>query len=248
MIVSAKNDFKVDNGNIIFTGKYMEIYISQYYFEKGAAELIGDHFRTLGILNCRTFNDIDGKKPNKLRVLNLPVEIFTFPSGGYEIKKYDFVNKGEQEYYVLKYYNSDVVCQAEVAASIPIFYLCMNIILSGKLPNTIPYDGVLDIWNASFDMNNVDFSVPDLVKEFLVANVYRDPKDITKTFGSIIGKDPRHNMYDYKQASQRELAAANSAFNGLVFEDFDSMLRSGIVGTKEHRKENVSPMEEVLKY
>ena len=248
-IVSGRADFKDDGkGNYIFTGKYMEIYISQYYFDKGASELIGDHFKTLGILNCRTFNDIEGKKPNRLRVLNLPVEIVTFPSGGYEVRKLDLTGKGEQEYYVLKYYNGDVVFPTQVAASVPTFTACMNIILSGKLPDSIPYNAVLEVWANSFDMNNVNFDVPDLVKEMIIAQVYRDPKNFGSTFGSVVGKDPHHSMYDYKTATQRELTASNSAFNGLVFEDWDAMVRAGIIGTKENKKENVSPMEEELKY
>jgi hypothetical protein len=97
-------------------------------------------------------------------------------------------------------------------------------------------------------MNGVNFDVPDLTKELCIAQVYRDPKNIENTFGSILGKNPKHNMYDYKTVSSRELTAANSTFNGLIFEDWDEMVRSGCVGTKTNRKENVSPMEEVMKY
>ena len=141
MIVSGANYFRKDNeGNIVFTGKYMEVYISQYYFDKRAAEIIGTHFKTLGIVNFRIFDDINGTKPQKLRVFNLPVEIVTFPSGGYEKKKLDLVGKGEQEYYVLKYYNDDTLCKSEIMCNVSTFTLCMNIILGGKLPETIPLE------------------------------------------------------------------------------------------------------------
>ena len=86
MITSGRNYFKIENGEIIFTGKYMEVYISDYYYKKGASEIIGDYFRTLGILNFRIFDDVEGTKPGKLKVFNIPAEIYTYPSGGYEEK------------------------------------------------------------------------------------------------------------------------------------------------------------------
>ena len=48
--------------------------------------------------------------------------------------------------------------------------------------------------------------------------------------------------------NQRTVASAQSVFNRLIFEDYDPMLISGINGTREHRKENISPMEEIMKY
>lgn len=248
MISSGRGEFKDDGKNIIFIGKYMEVYISQYYFDKKAAEIIGDHFRTLGILNFRTFQDVEGKKPNKLRVFNLPIDITTYPSGGFEKKSLDLVGKGEEEYYILKYYNEDILCQDVVAASVNTFTLCMNITLSGKLPATIPYSGVYDIWENSYTMNGVNFDIPDVVKELIISQIYRDPKNFSNTYGAVMGKNPRASEYGYKQANQRELTSSQSAFNGLIFEDFDRMLISGINGTRDGRKENTSPMEEVMKY
>lgn len=248
MIVSGKNDFKAQDGKIIFTGKYMEVYIDQYYFDKRAASIIGTHFKTLGILNFRTFADIDGKKPGKLRTLNLPIEIVTYPSGGFEEKELDLIGKGARRYHVLKYFNGDELCSETNPVSIPTFTLCLNIILSGHLPATIPYDSVIDIWQNSFDMNNVSFDVPDVTKEMIIAQIYRDPKDASRTYGSTLAKNPQGSMYNYEQANQRKLAASQSVFNGLVFENFDQMLTSGIITTKHEKKQNISPMEQVMKF
>lgn len=249
MITSGKYDFKNDGKDIIFTGKYMEVYLPQYYFDKKAAEIIGEHFKTLGILNFRTFQDIDGKKPNKIKVLNLPVQITTYPSGGFEEKDMDLVGNGTTEhYFVLKYYNGDTLCAASTAASKDSFILCLNITLAGKLPATIPYDGVFDVWQNSFDMNGVSFDIPDVVKELVIAQIYRNPSNLNETFGSVVGKKPNSDMYAYKQVNQRQLAASQSVFVGLIFENFDMMLTSGLLTTKEGRNQNPSPMEEIMKY
>lgn len=248
MITSGKDIFQNKDGDIIFTGKYMEVYISEYYFEKGASEIIGDHFRTLGILNFRTFSDVDGTKPSKLRVFNIPAEIHTYPSGGYDEVTLDLVGKGEEKYHVLKYYNGDVFCHDKIVCSVDTFQICLNITLSGKLPPTIPYDAVLELWAGSFDIAKINFDVPDLVKEMIIAQVYRDPSDLTKTFGSVVGKNPKISMYAYEQVSQRQLSASQSTMNGLIFEDWDMMMINGISRTKTNRPENESPMEKVLTF
>ena len=97
-------------------------------------------------------------------------------------------------------------------------------------------------------MNAVNFDIPDVVKEMIIAQVYRDPKNYTNTFGSVLAKNPKTDMYAYSQSSQREISSSQSTFNGLIFEDWDRMVISGINGTNEGRKENVSPMEEIMKY
>lgn len=241
-------EFRNDGKSIIFTGKYMEVYISQYYFDKKAAEIVGDHFKTLGILNFRSFADVEGKKPNKIKVLNLPTTIVTYPSGGFEEKDIDLVGKGMDHYFVLKYYNGDELCAANVAESKAAFILCLNITLAGKLPPTIPYDAVFDIWANSFYMNGITFDIPDVTKEMIISQIYRDPKDFSRTYGSVLGKNPNASMYGYKQANQRQLAAAQSAFNGIIFENWDQMVTSGIISTKQGKKENTSPMEQVMKF
>ena len=43
----VSNEFVDDGEYIVFKGKYMEVYVTDYYFEKDAAELIGTDIKTL---------------------------------------------------------------------------------------------------------------------------------------------------------------------------------------------------------
>ena len=69
-----------------------------------------------------------------------------------------------------------------------------------------------------------------------------------ETFGSVLGKDPKHSPYDYITASPREITKLESTFTGISFENMDEVLTSAVVGGKENRDENISPMEEILSY
>jgi hypothetical protein len=241
-------DFKKNEKNeIIFQGKYMEMYIPQFYFDKNVAQSIGDHFKTLGILNFRTFTDIDGKGPSKLRTFTISTIIYTYPSGGYTEETLDLVGKGKEKYYVLKFYNGDKLCDSEQIASLDNFRAFLDILLGGKLPGTIPYDVVIDLFNNNFALNGIDFPVPDNVKEIIISKIYRYKKDPSVAFGVVYGKNPNISPYDYITMNPRAITRMDSTYAGLTFEDFDGSVISGLLTTKQKRKEVASPMEPVMK-
>ena len=241
------NEFKKIDNKIIFTGKYMELYINEFYLDKEVAEIIGDHFKTLGVVNFRIFSDVDGKHPMQLKTLNIPTTIYTYPSGGYEVKNLDLVGNGEERYYVLKYYNTDTLCASEIPASSANFRSFFEILLAGKLPNTIPYKSILEIWNKNFYLNNINFDIPDNIKEMIIFKIYRWKKDPTIPFGLALAKNPKLSQYDYVTMGPRDITRLDSAYAGFSFEDFDASIIAGINTTKSGRKEVSSPIEHILK-
>lgn len=240
--------FEEKDRAIIFTGKRMEVYIPEYYFEKGVAYNIGTHFKTLGVLNFRVFMDIDGTKPDKIKTLNIPTSIYTYPSGGFENQTIDLVGKGEEKYVVLTYYNGDKLCDTETPALLDNFRVFLDIFIGGKLPGTIPYNKVMEIWSKNFILNGINFNIPDVVKEIIVYKIYRWKKDPTIPFGAALAKNPNLSQYDYITIGAREITRMDSAYAGFVFEDFDTSVGSAILTTKSGRKEVESPIEEILKY
>lgn len=238
---------KTSNNEIIFTGKYMEVYIPEFYFEKNVAQIIGDHFKTLGILNFRTFSDINGTKPSKLRTFIMSTIIYTYPSGGYADENLDLVGKGKEKYTVLKYYNKDKLCDTEQIASLDNFRSFLDILLGGKLPGTIPYDAVMDLFTNNFTLNGINFPIPDNVKEIIISKIYRWKKDPSIPFGVVYGKNPNMSPYDYITMNPRAITRMDSTYAGLTFEDFDGSVMSGLLTTKSKRKEVASPMEPIMK-
>lgn len=240
-------DFKKINNNIIFQGKYMEIYIPQYYFDKNVAQVIGDHFKTLGVLNFRTFSSIDGKGPSKLRTLTISTIIYTHPSGGFTEDSLDLVGKGKDKYYILKYYTGDKLCDSEQVASLENFRAFLDILLGGKLPGTIPYDAIMDLFTNNFTLNGIDFPIPDNIKEIIISKIYRYKKDPTIPFGVVYGKNPKISPYDYVTMNPRSITRMDSTYAGLTFEDFDGSVISGLLTTKQKRKEVASPIEPIMR-
>lgn len=247
MFIDQKYFAKKDD-NIVFTGPYMEAYIPLFYIDTKCCEIVGDHFNVMGIFNFITFNDIDGKKPNPIRTLNIPTLILTFPSEN-ENREMDLLNNGIKEnYLVLKYFNGDVLSKSAVPQSTPMFQKFLAILMGGKLPHTIPYKDTINIWTKNLKMNGIKWDIPNIVYEIVISRIYRNKNKPEETFGSQIGKNPKISEYDYITASTREVTSYSSRFSGLMFEDMDNQLISGITSTKLNKKESKSPMEDVMKY
>ena len=238
-----------DNGeNIVFVGPYMEAYIPRYYFDKRIADSIGEHFTVLGVFSFITFNKVEGTHPNHIRTMNLPIMISTFPTTT-AIKRIDLLGDGnEEEYVVFKYYKGDILCRNKTPQSKDIFKVFLDLLMAGKLPKTIAYPDVLNIWMKNFSMNGVSFDIPSTVYEIVISKIYRNKNKPEESFSKVIGKNPKTSPYDYSTASARDITAYSSRFAGIMFEDMDAQLTSAISSTRSNKKESVSPMEELLKY
>ena len=241
--------FKRDGDNIIFIGQYMELYVPYYYFKNDKlAEQVGDNFNIFGLVSMRTFNDPDGKSPNQIRLLNIPVKIMTYPAG-YEVRKMDLhSSEGPEAVPVLKYYSNDILCGAYLPKVTTTFKDFLALLIGGKVPPFTPYPEVMDILKKNMEIAGINFDLSDTTYEIVVAEIYRSKSNPSKKFSYVMGKDPKHSNIDYVTFSPRELTKSNSTFTGVIFEDMDQMLTSGINRTVQNKPETVSPMEEIIKY
>lgn len=240
--------FKIDGDNVLFTGPYMEMYVPMIYFTKGWVEEVGDNYRIFGLVNIRTFNDPEGKNPNPIRLFNLPVKFMTYPSG-YEARKMDLHSlEGPEPVGVLKYYTNDIVCPSYMAKVTTTFKDFLGILTGGKVPPFTSYEEIINIWKKNMTIAGINFDIPDSRYEIVISKIYRSKRNPQNTFGSVLAKDPKHDPTDYVTFSPREITRYDSVFTGMIFEDMDQMITSGINRTVKNKTENRSPMEDVIKF
>ena len=240
--------FRREDTNILFVGPYMEMYVPGYYFKNNLAEEVGENFKIFGLVNIVTFNDPDGKQPNPMRLLNLPVTINTYPSE-VEVRKMDLHStEGTEPVVVMKYYTNDILCNAFMPVVTQTFKSFINLLDGGKVPAFTPYNEVFNILKKNCTIGGIHFDLPDLTYEILIAEKYRSKRNTQVKFGAVLGKDPKHDQTDYVTFSPREITKSNSTFNGIIFEDMDQMITSAINSAVTGRKERTSPMEEIIKY
>lgn len=243
--------FKAVGEDIIFTGTCMEAYIPIEYYNMGiAVEYGGDCIEVLGLFNVRFFEDTDAKKPiGKLETFNIPTNIKVYPTS-FENRTLKLVDDVEEsQYVVLRFYTDDVVTQKALIQSSKNAEGFLKVLESGKIPRTISYDDIFDIWTANMVKNGVKMpDVPASNREMIIAEIYRDKKDPSKRFAYRMGKNPKTSPYDYIPANSRTLTKYNSTFAGITFEDIDTMITNGLNISKTGRDQTESPIEQIIKF
>jgi hypothetical protein len=242
-----KEYLRDDGENLIFTGQYLEIYIPEFYFESRLAENYGTSLRVFCLLNARVTNEKGIK--SKIEMINLPSLIYIFPS---DIEKKELqLIEGEDgsvsTYYIAKFYKGNKLMANSIAQDSSNVELFLSLLTHGKLPLTIPYNQILEIWQKNLTMNGVKLGVPSTVLEVVIKEVYRNKNKPEETYGKMAGKDPSISPYEYIPANIREICARNSTFAALTFEDFDAMLTSSLNIKKYGKEETISPIEKIIK-
>lgn len=240
--------FKQEDGYIVFTGPYMEAYIPSFYFTKGLALEVGETIKVFGLFTIKTFNDADGKNENPMRTVNIPTSFITYPSS-FEVKQMDLIGSGEPEIYtILKYYNGDVFAPTKIPKDLGEFKKFLLVLTGGKVPSSTSYHDIINIWQENHKASGIGFDTSDTIQELIVAEIYRNKKNPVERFGKLLGTDPNYSPYDYATANVRQITKINSNFTGVTFEDVDTMLVAGVNRTNSNGSENVSPMEQIMKY
>ena len=243
--------FKTQGDDIVVTCPYLECYIPVEYFNMGiAVEYGGDCLEVLGLFNARPFKDSEGKQPYpKLETVAQPTTIRVYPTT-FETKEMKLVPDVESDQYaVLKFYEGDIFTKVFFIQSAKNSESFLKILESGKLPPTIPYSKVFDIWTKNMYMNGVKMpDVPAANREMIISEIYRDAANPSRPFATRIGKDPKTSEYAYITANSRAICKYNSTFAGLTFEDFDTMVTNGLNINKSGRTESESPIEKIIKY
>jgi hypothetical protein len=236
-----------DGENIIFTGEYMEAYIPNFYFEGKLAEDYGQSIRVFGLFNVRVFSK---GKPMKLETFNVPTMIYMHPSEMEKRKDLQLIPGDDNDvetYMVAKFYTGNIIMPNSIPQDASNVELFLDVLTRGKVPKTIPYSQVLQVWQKNLALNGVKLGVTSTVLEIIISEIYRNKKKPEETFSKIIGKDPKTSEFAYRTANIREICARNSTFAALTFEDMDQMITSSLNINKYNKQESSSPIEKIIK-
>jgi len=238
---------KDDGEHIVFNGHYMEAYIPEFYFKGKLGEDYGSSIRVFGLFNIRTFDDKN--KPLKLETFNVPTMIYMFPSE-MEKKELQLIpgdEDGVEAYYVAKFYRGNIIMSNSIPQDAGNVELFLDVLTRGKVPKTIPYSQVLQVWQKNLELNGVKLGVTSTVLEIIISEIYRNKKKPEETFAKLIGREPSTSEFAYRTANIREICARNSTFAALTFEDMDQMITSSLNINNYNKQESSSPIEKIIK-
>ena len=230
--------------NEVWCKEYTELYIPKEYFEEGVAENAGATIETFGVVYFRTFvND----KPGKLKRLDIPATISVVNST-YSDTTIKLTGIGEIPVMAVKFMPDSPMFHQTLEQGRLVAEKFLHMMMNGKLPKTLGYDELINLWWTNLAISGVSFQVPSKIYEMIISTVYRDSHNTKLRFGQWIGKQVTPNWYAYQTGSIREIVKNLSTFSGMVFEDMGNMISSGIANTIDDVEEPISPLEKLIHY
>lgn len=236
------SDLYAKDGKLYCT-HHMELYIPINYFENKIAINEGSTINTFGVLYVRSFpNGNEGP----IRLFNVPtfvkIQSYQFRDGTISIhgKTIDVL--------VLEFIKDSYVLHQTIPNGREIAEQFLTTMLAGKLPKTLNYNKILDIWWKNLEIAGVNFKVPSKIFEMIIASIYRDPENPKKRYGQTYGAQANPSGYDYKTDSVRNVVRELSTFSGMIFEDIGTMISNGINNSLDEIEEPVSPLEKIIHY
>lgn len=238
------NIFRSDDRYIYLNAQYCEFYVPMSYFDSKWMVQLSDTIKGLGLFNIGIFENGELKE---IRLLNLPtsVEFFVYDT---ERRTMNFKGEENVQCLVLKYIKDQKIMESSTIEDSSSSEMYLDIILKGKVPQSIPYTKVLNVWIKNQTLNKVSFGVPSAVLEMILAVCYRDKNNMEQKFSTVIGKDLNVSEWDYKMAKIREICQYASTFSAMTFEDINAMITTSVNRTREKRYEMESPVEKIIKY
>lgn len=229
----------------IFCSEYMEIYIPMDYFDKASPIAVnnGSSIDTFGVLYTRTFKD---GNEGPLKLFNVPTVI--------SLMLYEFrpdkirIHDRSIDVIALEYLKDSYVLHQTVPNGREVAEAFLATILSGKLPRTLNYTKIIDIWWKNLEIAGVSFKVPSKIFEMIIASIYRSPTNSKDRYGQYYGRQSAPNGYDYQTANVRSVVRDLSTFSGMVFEDIGTMITNGINNSIDGIEEPISPLEKIIHY
>ena len=245
------NEFVKNGEYIVLNVPYAEVYLPYDIVgdpEKGnhTAYQYGEGFRSIGLFNIRFLKSENGditKSP--LKTFNYPNLITMYPSDKTVAKLKLSEEMEEDKYYVLKFYQGDIIMESKIQQNSKNCELFMNFLIKGKLPKGLKYSDLYFAWDKNFKINGIDPGVPSITLQTIISENCRSKEDAMKQFRKVVG-DSGVTQSDYKVYNMVAICSNSSVLNSLIFERFGEMLASSLNMSKSGAKQNVTPLEKVL--
>ena len=114
-------------------------------------------------------------------------------------------------------------------------------IITAKIPTTIPYDKLWELYFDSAKLNGFSYNINVQLFCILIAMISRDKNDISKLFCSTDMKD----MHNYRPIDIKLAPKYISPYTAITSENWDESVRAAIL-MKDKEDTPLSPLEKVL--
>lgn len=225
-----KDYIKVKNNKLIFTGDEMIGYIPLNYFEGTTqyAYFYKDYIKLLGIFNYSIFNN--NKSITGLGTFKVPSMIESKP---YKIEKKELklLNGSDKQFYNLLYYRNGDVIINDINSPMDIsnVELFFKLFISGKLPNTIPYDELQNLFLKNAKMNGFMYPISNQTLGILIHELMKSSDDLQKPYAHTNFNESKTG---YKPINIKDCPKYISPYTAFTSENFNESMVLAIMNDK----------------
>lgn len=231
-----------DDGELIF-------YIPEDYFRNDGsmkyAEVSGDYINSIGFFNYEVFTK-EKKSKYGLKLFYFPCIVTMEPSDVQKIKNININKKvkEEKDYRFLYFHKGDIVikninCVKDISNVENIFKIFM---ITGRIPNTIPYDTLHEYLMNSINYAGEDFGVNAQLFGIIISELCRSVSDESIPFR--LSKES--DMNKYKSLSVKLIPKFISPFTAITSENWDEAVVNACINSDNDKRFIESPMEKIL--
>ena len=220
-------------------------YIPENYFNNSSkvpiAYIEGLYVSSIGIFNWAIL-DKNGKR-SELKAFTFPTRMLCKPSEIEKVKNLQLDNTEPSDYRLLKFKKGDeVISQTKVPQLIDnVETMFKMAVITGKIPTTIPYHKLWELFVESARLNGFSFNVSVQLFGILLRGICRDPNDLSKMFAETSMND----MNKYRPISVTQVPKYISPYTAITSENWDESLRAAIL-MKDKEDVPYSPLEKVM--
>lgn len=232
-----------ENGERLFTCTHAEIKFPKEYYDHKIAEQIGNQISIFGLFDIYIWKTAEWfKETPKKYFFKFKSKILTEPSA---IKE----EKIDGKPYVILMYNegSRFIVSTDMQKDMEVAKQFLDIMTLGYLPNVIPYEDISQFWIDVNVYNGVKMSaVSRSMHDIMVAELCRDPDDLSRPFRARIQEDPDIDRTSWKMLGTRYLPRYVSTFASLTSGNPKQNLISVIANQRRGAEQIQSPIEEAI--
>lgn len=242
---------KTTKNSILFNGGYMEVYIPTIDLDR-FAKIEGQEINTFGIFALKIW-DKEPESPDTpatyVTRYMCPTIINTLPSS---ITKKTMSVNGEPptQYMILGYHKNDIFLKSTIAIkSSKTLSVFVEIVMKAFMPQIVSYDEIVPLILECCDINGISFGVNATTLELIIAAQARSSADLAVPYRMIINKrngEYRHS--DMKFIKMSDIPHITSTFTSFAFQDINYAITTSAKRHRNHEKQKISDVEQIMKY
>lgn len=244
-----KKTFDVtDDKRVIVKAPFIRVKIPEDFFNHKIAELVGSEVHTIGVFHIEVYGlddkefDIDNLKNPHIILFKMPMQMILCPSNIDEMRDED-----KNLVTVLEFQERDTFIKSALfVRTWKTVSKVIDLLLKGFLPKELGYDQIMDFIDQCCIENKTNTQVANTITEILIAELCRDPNDLTKPFRIALKNNPNLKMTDKKFVKIDSLARMYNSFAAISSADPKQGITASINRTRYNEPQKASAIEEAL--